>query len=325
MSEFNYIKNPQMGNWVISAPRRAKKPTLLEGGQVCPFCPGHETNNEELYRVGGKKGDAHWKLLVMHNKYPFTPHHEVIIHSPDHQHTIDSLPFSQVQLLLETYRDRSLVHKDKGLVYIFHNSGKAAGESVGHPHSQLTVIVEELAATIPMLPALPIYPHGHNVFGSVQHKGFFQARFKRKLQQVFEDRSYPAELLYTDYFSIFCPATAAWPDEVWIAPKREQTFYYEITAEEIIDLAFCLARIIQLFNLRHGEDFPYNYYIYPGINWYVRLIPRMKTLGGFEIGTGVMVNTQLPQKTMAFIREHFWRPDREKIQTTGQAEYAKRV
>jgi len=45
-----------------------------------------------------------------------------------------------------------------------------------------------------------------------------------------------------------------------------------------------------------GADFPFNFYIYPGGDWYLRLIPRVKTPGGFEIGTGILVNTTDPKQ-----------------------------
>ena len=45
-------------------------------------------------------------------------HHEVVIHSPDHHKNFDELPFSQVELILKTYRARHQVNSEKGQVYI---------------------------------------------------------------------------------------------------------------------------------------------------------------------------------------------------------------
>ncbi len=95
----------------------------------------------------------------------------------------------------------------------------------------------------------------------------------------------------------------------------------QTTNEELSDLSFVLSRLIKIFSLRHGDDFPYNFYISPQKNWYLRLIPRLKTLGGFEVGTGVFVNTQSPLETMAFVKEHFMTPNEEKIKQLHQAEY----
>ena len=78
-------------------------------------------------------------------------------------------------------------------------------------------------------------------------------------------------------------------------------------------------------DLRHGHEFPYNLSIYPYKDWYLRLIPRIKVIGGFEVGTNVFVNTQDPAKTIEFIIEHFDSPDEEKIKTTHRADYRRRV
>ena len=94
---------------------------------------------------------------------------------------------------------------------------------------------------------------------------------------------------------------------------------------EDTDFAGVLQRLIQIMDIRHGNEFPFNFYIYPGTDWYVRLIPRIKILGGFELGTNIYVNTQDPKETFAFIQEHFFVPNEEKIKTIHKAEYKKSV
>jgi len=289
--DFKFIQNPLTKNWVISAPRRAKRPDEAKGVEpVCPFCVGREANEEEVYRVGGKPGDSDWQVRVLPNKFPFVPIHEVIIHSPDHHKSFDELPLSQSELILRTFRQRFLTHQDKGQVYIFHNHGEGGGESLPHPHSQLAVVPEHVKMDIPLL-------------------------------HVSSEREFQETL----HFMLSCPVTSQWPDEVWIFPKKRGRLFSEITDEEIKDFAKTLYRIIQIMDLRHGHEFPFNFYIYPGGDWYLRLIPRVKNLGGFELGTGVYVNTQDPKETMAFIKEHFESPNEEKIRIEHQANYEKTV
>jgi UDPglucose--hexose-1-phosphate uridylyltransferase len=285
--DFKFIQNPITKNWVISAPRRAKRPDEATGAEpVCPFCVGREANEKENYRVGGKPGDSDWQIRVLPNKFPFAPIHEVIIHSPDHHKSFDELPLSQSELILKTFRQRFQTHQDKGQVYIFHNHGEGGGESLPHPHSQLAVVPEHVKMDIPRL--------------HVSSEGEFQE---------------------TAHFMLSCPITSQWPDEVWVFPKKRGRLFSEITDEEIKDFAKILYRLIQIFDLRHGHEFPFNFYIYPGGDWYLRLIPRVKNLGGFELGTGVYVNTQDPKETMAFIKEHFESPNEEKIRMEHQASY----
>jgi UDPglucose--hexose-1-phosphate uridylyltransferase len=292
--DFQFLQNPLSKKWVILAPRRAFRPDIAKGIEpVCPFCPGSKTDDKVVYEVKDDKGN--WKIKVVNNKFPFAPIHEVIIHSPDHERSFDRLPKSQVELILKTYRQRYLTHEGKGQVYIFHNHGKNGGESLPHPHTQLAVVPQEVVLDIPRL-ATPS-----------------EMKVAAK-DQVFKE---------TNHFIIFCPKTSQWPDEVWIAPKERGNNFGSIKDNQITDLAFVLARLIQIFDLRHGLEFPYNFYIYPGGDWYLRIIPRVKTLGGFEVGTGIIVNTQDPQETIEFIKTHFESPNAEKIQTIHRANYHK--
>lgn len=301
MTDFVFLQNPISKIWVILDPRRAKRPDVAKGPEpICPFCLGKEGEEKEVYRLGGQKGDQNWQIRVVPNKFPFAPIHEIIIHSPDHHKNFGELPLSQVELIFKTYRQRYNTHLNKGQVYIFHNRGEAAGESLPHPHTQLAVLPMDVKMDIPRLAT----NEELEILKQVQHD---------KAEQE------------TKHFILFCPKTSQWPDEVWIAPKKRGRGYNEITDEEIVDLSFIITRIIEIFSLRHGEEFPFNFYIYPGGDWYLRFIPRAKVLGGFEIGTGIFINTQDPQETIMFINEHFENPDQEKIKREHRAEYKKNV
>lgn len=326
MPDFTFLRDRQNGNWVISAPRRSKRTNMQKQAPFCPFCLGMEKEQKEAYRVGGQEGDSNWKILVIENKFPFTPYHEVIIHSPDHHKNFDELPFSQVELLLQTYRQRVQFHQAHGYVYLFHNRGRAAGESIPHPHTQLTVIPKGMLSSIPVMPKLDLlYAREHKIFTSPDQSKLLKRVVNRFRKQSAQSQQNGEISVLTDHFAVFCPATAAWPDEVWVAPRRNGTYFSAISEEELTDMAFVMTRLIQLFDLRYGHEFPFNFYIYPGNNWYLRFIPRIKILGGFELGTHTMVNTQDPSKTHAFLKEHFWAPDYEKINQLDQADYLKQV
>ncbi|HYK09078.1 MAG TPA: hypothetical protein VEW42_06305, partial [Candidatus Eisenbacteria bacterium] len=116
-----------------------------------------------------------------------------------------------------------------------------------------------------------------------------------------------------------------WPDEVWIVPRRSGNSFDKIFEEEIIDLSFVIQRLLQIMNIRYKEDFPYNFYIAPGKRWYLRFIPRRKIIGGFEVGTGVWVNTQDPKETFTFLKNHFENPNEEIITREHLAEYRHNV
>lgn len=289
--EFRYLQNAISKKWVIFAPRRAKRPDVAKGPEpLCPFCLGREKEEPEVYRIGGTAPYGEdWQVRVVQNKFPFAPIHEIVIHSPDHHKNFDELPLSQVELIIKTYKNRFVTHQNKGQVYIFNNHGKAGGESLPHPHTQIAVVPSEVILDLPRL-------------------------------EEPEDGE-----LEIGNFLIFCPPTSQWPDETWIVPKKRGRIFTEIDDIEINEFALVLQRLIQIFSTRHGHEFPFNFYIYPGGDWYLRLIPRVKSIGGFELGTGIFVNTQDPKETLEFIKTHFHEPDFEKIKTIHKAEYAKSV
>ena len=302
MADFELLHDQSTNNWVISAPRRSKRPNIADGFiPACPFCPAQIQKEPALYEVTPtatsqvNDEDDHsqniysWLIRVVANKYPFADIHEVIILSPEHRKSFESFTLDQTERVLKAYRQRFQTHEAQGQVYIFHNHGQKAGESIPHPHTQLAVLAANFEHHIPPPQNAQILP--------IQ------------------------ELQETDRFLLFCPRTSQWPDEVWLTPKRKDTLFGESNDDEVNDMAFVLNRLVKILTLRHGHEFPYNFYIYPGKNWYLRLIPRLKTLGGFEVGTEIYINTQDPLETIRFIKEHFTTPDEEKIKRDHQATY----
>lgn len=289
--DFKFIESPATKRWVISSPRRAERPNE-EAGQtpVCPFCYGNENKEKEAYRIGGFEGFSDWKVRVIPNKFPFAPIHEVVIHSPDHHKNFDELPLDQNFLILQAFRQRFQTHQDKGQVCIFHNHGEASGESQPHPHSQIAVIPDFVSLDVPKL----------------------------SISEATESHE-------TEHFKLYAPLSSEWPDEVWVSPKQNSKYFSAASDEELKDLARILYRLIQIFDLRHGHEFPFNFYISPNSQWYLRIIPRLKLIGGFEFATNVMVNTQNPKETIAFIKKHFDNPDEEEIRTLHRASYHRAI
>jgi UDPglucose--hexose-1-phosphate uridylyltransferase len=284
MAEYSFLKNSG-GKWVILAPKRSKRPAQSGGGEPpCPFefIDGKVGDSEPIFNIN--------QVRVISNLYPFAPIHEIIIHSDDHRKSFGELDYSLIEDIFKTFKIRFELHRKSGQVYIFHNHGKASGESLPHPHTQLTVIPFGVELEIPQLRFL------------------YDDDFKA----------------LTEYI-VFCPQNSSWPDEVWVAPKRKGTSFYEASNDEIKEIAFIVSRLVQIYTIRYDSEFSFNFYIYPGDNWYLRLIPRIKILGGFEVGTGVFVNTQDPRETLKFIKEHFDNPDFEKIKEVHQAEYTHSV
>jgi len=270
-----YVPDIKTQRWVIISKSRTQRPSqrksddsaVLDGKSektfVCPFCPGNENMTPpEVYRIGSSEKDGQgWSVRVVPNKYPITDTHEVIIHSPSDTDDIEVLPLEQVTKVFTAYRDRFRFHAPNGHVMIFCNHGLAAGASLKHPHSQLVVVPKQIN-----LDAVELEP----------------------VANVVEDNN---------FFVTYCPDFSQWPFETWIAPKKGGTVFGDISDAELPDFARVVQHALQKIqkvlggNNHENGTFVYNYYIYHGKNWFLRIIPRSIHRAGFELGTGLSVNT----------------------------------
>jgi UDPglucose--hexose-1-phosphate uridylyltransferase len=278
-----YVPDVVTKRWVVITPSRLTRPednkSKLQANNAdrpsCAFCEGNEElTPPEVWRFGGEGfwNKPGWKVRVVPNKYAITDTHEVIIHSPEHAKDIEDLSVQQVQLVLQVYRQRFQTHRENGQVLIFCNHGYLAGASLSHPHSQLVVLPKQIT---------------------------FDSLSREPLNNLVKDNK---------YFTVYCPDFSQWPYEVWIAPKQnpkdqgsfKTTAFSDTTNDELNDLAVLLQETIKklrivsaspkIKKLSKDGEFAYNYYIYHGNEWYLRIIPRFINRAGFELGTGLSVN-----------------------------------
>ena len=275
-----YVPDITSNRWVIFAETRSRRPreapTGVNVNKICVFCPGFEKlPGEEIYRIGaGAPNERGWQVRVIKNKYPITDFHEVIIHSPDDAKDFDQLPLSHVGLILKAYRDRFNANLPNGQVIIFNNVGEVAGASLNHPHSQLVVVPKQI--------------------------NLDTLKFEAVVNVVEENNR----------FVTFCPNFSQWPFEVWIAPKRRNELFGDLPDDDLVDLAQVLQKSLRrllshlasrshdhpgvpVVTFKHGPG--YNFYIYHGRDWYLRIVPRLVHRAGFELGTGLSVNILAPE------------------------------
>jgi UDPglucose--hexose-1-phosphate uridylyltransferase len=270
-----YVPDVKTQRWVVIAQARTARPvsshqTVQKPGS-CPFCTGNEqATPPEVYRIGvGEKDKPGWQVRVVPNKYPITDTHEVIIHSEDHTKGLHELPQDQVIRVFRAYRDRFRAHMHDGHVLIFCNHGHNAGASLPHPHSQLVVVPRQIN-----LDALSLEP----------------------IANVVDEN---------DMFVTYCPDFSQWPYEVWVAPKTPSGSLFGDADDAAVEhLAGVVRTALQKIDtvLRNrelpfkqaNEPFIYNFYIYHGQDWFVRIIPRSIHRAGFELGTGLSVNVVDP-------------------------------
>lgn len=315
--------------WVIIAPERGRRPDQVRrdpGARAqpppyradCPFCPGHEDQTPEPTYVWESGGQ--WKVRVVPNKFaalraeqptrresvgPFLRAGgfglaEVVIESPHHDRTLETLPASEVEQVLRAFRSRHLAMASDpriNLVTVFRNYGALAGTSLEHPHSQIiaTPIVPPHVRDPWRHAQLHYDTHGRCAYcENLEAELIQQARLVRESEQ----------------FVAFAPFASKTPFELRIFPKRHHASYSWISDKEIRDLAPLLRET--LLRLRVALEAPdYNFVIRSAgsgdedvrhLHWYLVIIPRITTPAGFEIGSGIYINVVAPESAAETLR-----------------------
>jgi UDPglucose--hexose-1-phosphate uridylyltransferase len=115
----------------------------------------------------------------------------------------------------------------------------------------------------------------------------------------------------TDRFVVFHPFASHRPFETWVMPKADEASFGQASPEDLVSLAGVLRTT--LLKLYRGLDDPdFNLVIDTApvgeeradfYQWHIRIIPRISEVAGFEIGSGIYINTALPEETARFMRD----------------------
>lgn len=315
--------------WVIMATERAKRPEEMRVKREprpvrhyvenCPFCPGNEhLAPPEVTRYSKTKGE--WQVRVVPNKFPALARegeplwtiersrrtirgvgtHDVIVETPDHGLTTALLPVDGVETILQCYRERfRQVSADHRVAHvtIFKNHGEGAGTSLEHPHSQLIgapVISSQVRQRL------------HEALRHFDEFGecIFCAVMEEELGEG------TRIVLTSEHFVAMEPFASSTPFATYIYPRRHMASFGDISSTELADLARVLRTL--LAKLYVGLDNPdYNYTIRTApaeaagvkyYHWYLSVIPRLSRVAGFELGSGMFINTVLPEQAAEFLR-----------------------
>lgn len=328
MSELRY--NIITRDWVVIATDRAKRPLDFVKPKKetqpssahkdnCPFCTGNEGDgSDETFRLGDKKS---WKVRSIYNKFPaFSPkeeikrfnegiHHsvsgygvaEVIIENPRHNLCVATMTDAEVEDIIRAYKSRyESIQKMNGIesIIIFRNHGASAGTSLEHPHSQLIAT--------PIVPPqirnrLDAATRFFDTTGSCVFCYVLAEELKEKKRIVME----------TEDFVSFLPYAGAVPFLTWIFPKRHMPSFVDIDDAEIKGLSKILrSTLAKLYYGLNNPDFNYTIRSIPVsekaseyFHWYLSIVPRISQPAGFELGSGIFINTSLPEESAEFLRQ----------------------
>jgi UDPglucose--hexose-1-phosphate uridylyltransferase len=321
-------KDPITREWICIATGRSARPSLFAKTEdtfaprstPCPFCPGNEKSNPEdlLSYPPRHAGDVRtWSVRVIPNKYPALSgtdiprvqkdgifermpavgSHEVVIETPDHGPSLSRLDVAQVELVLRAYRDRYLaLREDKRVKYIliFRNHGKVAGASLEHAHSQIigVPVVPERAWV--KIKGVQLY---EEYYGRCVYCDLIEQEMRAGERIVAQNASFIA----------FAPYASRRPFETWIVPLDRGAHFTCIQPSQMGDLAAILKETLLRLDVCLGDP-PYNYLLLSTdlsdqFHWHLEILPRLNIAAGFELGSGMFINTVAPEHAAACLRE----------------------
>lgn len=299
-----------LDRWVIVSPKRGKRPHQVEREPKTSvktdfFAPG----NEEMTppEIGRVVRNGAWQLRWFENKFPavklegnpkvethnrfFTfadgyGHHEVVVETPRGDKQLAEFSRDELEQVLHVYARRILDLEQKPdikYVNVFKNHGYLGGTSVFHSHSQIIA-----TAVIP--PAIREKCAAMRKFVSCPYCDVVDVE-RKGARACFEN----------DSFVAFCPYASRFNYEVWVFPKAHVARLEDV---DFAGLADVLARVLRRV---HKVNFDYNILVQYGpegddFHFHLEVCPRVSIWAGFELGSGIIINTVAPEDAAKFYR-----------------------
>jgi UDPglucose--hexose-1-phosphate uridylyltransferase len=321
--------DPLSGHKTIVAGERSRRP----GGEPrCPpaqpidaakdpFAEGNEAlTPPELYAArpqGGEPNSPGWTVRVVPNLYPAlappgsqpapAPEakpelfavqpaegwHEVIVNGPQQVQSLAELPSEQVELAMETWRQRMRAHSQCAYTQLIVNERREGGASLEHTHAQLYAldfVPAEVARERERASAYATRTLGHDLL-----EDLVAEEVRRRARVVAID----AEAV------LLAPWASRVPFQLMLAPRKPRPRFEEDGPTGAKLLHDGLRRLRQHL----GASPPLNMWIRTapsGVErmcWRIDVMPRLTHLAGLELSTGVNLNIVAPEDAAAALRE----------------------
>jgi len=330
------VRNLRPRNKEQPAPRDTR-PHVKE----CPFCRGNEHKTPPA--ITECKDQGQWIIRIVENLYPVLSdatqgtafseglrqaidgygRHEVIIDHHNHGIAIHEMSEQHISQLFLTYQQRmmELYQSDSRLRYVlvFKNFGPAAGASIPHTHSQmiaLPVIPENVQAEV-HFSASYHRQHHHCVYcalidDALSFNATVYDRETGESQRPLKAETYVVEK--GEHFIAIKPFASRFEWEVHILPLNHQADFIELSEEHLLDYAKVFRNtMIRLDGVLGGAQ--YNYFLHSlphnysepdyqhSYHWHLEICPRTSIPSGFELGSGLYVNTVSPESAAQQLRE----------------------
>lgn len=288
-------------------PHEFVKSGKAKKGKIDFFAPGNEKlTPPEIGRVEHKDG---WLIRWFENKFAAVEHkgkpgfkgpkhfregrnfgyHEIIVEDPAIKTQLADVPVEQLTALLKVYAVRiKELSKRKGIKYVqvFKNHGSDAGTSLIHEHSQVVAIPHVPPTVAEKLKAIK---GQKDPYAAIIRKEMTSQR------RIAANKSFVA----------FCPFASRFSFEAWIMPKRPLRNFSEFEEEDFSELAKMLKRLLLRLKSINAS---YNYHVHytpdkEDLRFCLQITPRTATWAGFEMGSGCIINSVMPEDAAKFYRE----------------------
>lgn len=318
------------GDWIVVAPKRAKKPVQFIKNEKrrkaslrdCPFENPQKTGHEKLKLIYKKNGN--WLLQIVENKYPAfvyphkktcppvvksgpyfaveaIGHHDLLI-TRNHYKNFSKLNPKDAYLVFKAFQEyyRKLAD-DKCVAYvsIFHNWGPKAGASVFHPHYQII--------SIPVVPP----DVSHSLAGSARyfiskkkcvHCAMIDWEKKNKNRIVYENKG----------AVVFAPFASREPFEVKIFSKKHLSCFEDTPEKDLKYIVDALQKSLVKMEI-NLKDPDYNFFIHTSpvldkkkhshYHWHIEIQPKISISAGFELGTGIEITVVDPDEAAKILKK----------------------
>jgi UDPglucose--hexose-1-phosphate uridylyltransferase len=327
--------HPLREEWVTITSHRNTRPwsgasgaqaadNSAEGHADCHLCPGNA-------RISGQVNPDYKDIFVFNNDHPsFSPDApaitspgdffinapangqcRVVCYSPEHNESLATLGASTVESLIDVWAEQSheLSRLDEvANVMIFENKGEVVGVSNPHPHCQIYA-----PAFVP-----------DTIRREVSAMDQYRQREGRMLMSDLIDAECADGrrlVVESDQTVAFVPYFARFPYEVYIVPRVQHRYLYELADSQRRDLAHCLHEVLIRYDNLWQTAFPYMLVVHQAptqnrvdvgddssYHFHIQIHPPMrqpglqKYLASMETGAGHFLNDGCPEEKAAELK-----------------------
>jgi UDPglucose--hexose-1-phosphate uridylyltransferase len=218
--------------------------------------------------------------------------HEVIVNAPEAAGSLLDLDPAQLEVAMDTWRERMRAHDGASYVHVIVNEGREAGASLPHTHAQLYAlpfVPSTVARERERFTAYSERTHGRNLLEDLLQE---EVRLRERLVD------YDSEAV------AICPFAARVPYQLQIVPRAPRARFEDAGPLGARLLHAALGRLARAL----GALPPLNLWVRTAPRgahyfcWRIDVMPRLTYHAGLELGAGVHLNVLPPERAAELLR-----------------------